>query len=86
MISLGKRLPPCPVLSHQPLPVLYTVHAVVTTSDLTFDLAEVDFGHCSVRESVRTGVRLSNRSLLPQDYGFTGGPEVKGGGGGTYTT
>ena len=73
MISFGAS---SPVLCHQPLPVLYTVHAVVTTSDLTFDLAEVDFGHCSVRESVRTGVRLSNRSLLPQDYGFLGVPEV----------
>ncbi|XP_056449584.1 cilia- and flagella-associated protein 74 [Gadus chalcogrammus] len=62
-------------VADQPRPVLYTVHAVVTTSDLTFDLAEVDFGHCSVRESVRTGVRLSNHSLLPQDYGFMGVPE-----------
>ncbi|XP_076859168.1 cilia- and flagella-associated protein 74 isoform X2 [Brachyhypopomus gauderio] len=57
-------------VADQARPVRVPVHAVVTTSDLEFDCTQVDFGHCSVFESVRAGVRLSNRSLLPQDFGF----------------
>ncbi|XP_066500097.1 cilia- and flagella-associated protein 74 isoform X2 [Hoplias malabaricus] len=55
-------------------PVPFTVHAVVTTSDLEFDHTEVDFGHCSVFESVVSTVRLTNCSLLPQDFGFVSIP------------
>ncbi|XP_049341934.1 cilia- and flagella-associated protein 74 isoform X1 [Astyanax mexicanus] len=62
-------------VADQVRPVSFTVHAVVTTSDLEFDRTEVDFGHCSVFESVRTSVRLTNRSLLPQDFGFVGIPK-----------
>ncbi|KAG7255510.1 hypothetical protein CRUP_032341, partial [Coryphaenoides rupestris] len=62
-------------VADQAQPVPFTVHAVVTTSDLRFDPAEVDFGHCSIHECVRTSVRLSNLSLLPQDYGFLGVPQ-----------
>lgn len=57
-------------------PVPFTVHAVVSTSDLKFDHSEVDFGHCTVFESVQTTVCLSNLSLLPQDFGFVGIPKV----------
>jgi len=57
-------------------PVHFTVHAVVTTSDLRFDRAEVDFGFCSVDQSVRSSVRLTNLSLQLQEFGFTGLPEV----------
>ncbi|XP_056278610.1 cilia- and flagella-associated protein 74 [Pseudoliparis swirei] len=56
-------------------PVHFTVHAVVTTSDLRFDRAEVDFGFCSVDQSVRSSVRLTNLSLQLQEFGFTGLPE-----------
>uniref|UniRef100_A0A3B4C1Q5 Abnormal spindle-like microcephaly-associated protein ASH domain-containing protein n=1 Tax=Pygocentrus nattereri TaxID=42514 RepID=A0A3B4C1Q5_PYGNA len=62
-------------VADQVRPVPFTVHAVVTTSDLEFDRAEVDFGHCSVFESVRTSIRLTNYSLLPQDFGFVGIPK-----------
>ncbi|KAI4895097.1 hypothetical protein NFI96_026229 [Prochilodus magdalenae] len=62
-------------VADQVRPVPFTVHAVVTTSDLEFDRSEVDFGHCSVFESVRTSIRLTNRSLLPQDFGFVGIPK-----------
>ncbi|KAJ3586735.1 hypothetical protein NHX12_013129, partial [Muraenolepis orangiensis] len=61
---------------NQTQPVPFTLHAVVTTSDLRFDPTEVDFGHCSVRsETVRATVHLSNLSLLPQEYGFVGVPK-----------
>ncbi|XP_062855274.1 cilia- and flagella-associated protein 74 [Trichomycterus rosablanca] len=62
-------------VADQVKPVPFTVHAVVTTSDLKFDCTEVDFGHCSVSESVRTSVHLTNCSLLPQDFGFVGIPK-----------
>ncbi|XP_053061486.1 cilia- and flagella-associated protein 74 isoform X2 [Acinonyx jubatus] len=51
-------------------PVGFTVHAVVTTSDLELSPSAVDFGHCTVYEAVRTQVSLCNLSLLPQGFGF----------------
>ena len=62
--------------SAQVRPVPFTVHAVVTSSDLQFDQTEVDFGHCSIYESVKTSVRLTNLSLLPQEFGFLEIPKV----------
>ncbi|XP_056155745.1 cilia- and flagella-associated protein 74 [Lampris incognitus] len=62
-------------VADQMRPVPFTVHAVVTSSDLQFDCNEVDFGYCSIYQSVKTSVRLTNLSLLPQDFGFIGLPE-----------
>ncbi|MBN3284396.1 CFA74 protein, partial [Polyodon spathula] len=59
----------------QTRPLLFAVHAVVTASDLEFDRKEVDFGHCSIHESVQTSVHLTNKSLLPQEFGFVGIPK-----------
>ncbi|XP_029010867.1 cilia- and flagella-associated protein 74 isoform X2 [Betta splendens] len=56
-------------------PVHFTVHAVVTSSDMQFDPTDVDFGYCSIYQSVKSTVRLTNLSLLPQDFGFLGVPE-----------
>ncbi|XP_037629906.1 cilia- and flagella-associated protein 74 isoform X4 [Sebastes umbrosus] len=56
-------------------PVHFTVQAVVTSSDLQFDRTEVDFGFCSIYQSVKSSVRLTNLSLLPQDFGFLAVPE-----------
>ena len=56
--------------------VHFTVQAVMTSSDLQFDRTEVDFGYCSIHQSIRSSVRLTNMSLLPQDFGFLGVPEV----------
>ncbi|XP_016372318.1 cilia- and flagella-associated protein 74 [Sinocyclocheilus rhinocerous] len=62
-------------VADQVKPVLFTVHAVVTNSDLRFDHTEVDFGHCSIYESAQIAVRLTNCSLLPQEFGFVGNPK-----------
>ncbi|XP_041712166.2 cilia- and flagella-associated protein 74 isoform X1 [Coregonus clupeaformis] len=62
-------------VADQVRPVPFTVHAVITSSDLCFDRTEVDFGHCSIYESVKTSVRLTNLALLPQDFGFLGIPQ-----------
>lgn len=58
-------------------PVHFTVQAVVTSSDMQFDRLEVDFGYCSIYQSIKSSVRLTNMSLLPQDFGFLGIPEVQ---------
>ncbi|XP_045659410.1 cilia- and flagella-associated protein 74 [Ursus americanus] len=56
-------------------PVGFTVHAVVTTSDLELSPSAVDFGYCTIYEGVRTQVSLYNHSLLPQGFGFVGLPK-----------
>uniref|UniRef100_A0A452T1J9 Cilia- and flagella-associated protein 74 n=1 Tax=Ursus maritimus TaxID=29073 RepID=A0A452T1J9_URSMA len=53
----------------------FTVHAVVTTSDLELSPSAVDFGYCTIYEGVRTQVSLYNHSLLPQGFGFVGLPK-----------
>ncbi|XP_037684741.1 cilia- and flagella-associated protein 74 isoform X4 [Choloepus didactylus] len=62
-------------VADQVKPVGFTVHAIVTTSDLELSPSEVDFGHCTIYEAVRTQVTLRNHSLLPQEFGFVGLPK-----------
>uniref|UniRef100_A0A8C3WLK7 Cilia and flagella associated protein 74 n=1 Tax=Catagonus wagneri TaxID=51154 RepID=A0A8C3WLK7_9CETA len=62
-------------VADQVRPVGFTLHAVVTTSDLELSPSVVDFGYCSVHEAVRTQVSLRNHSLLPQGFGFVGLPK-----------
>lgn len=64
---------PCPL---QIKPVVFTVHAVVTTSDLELSPSAVDFGYCTIYEAIRTQISLYNHSLLPQGFGFVGVPKV----------
>ena len=63
-------------VADQTRPVPFVVNAVITNSDLEFDHTSIDFGHCSVYESVVYSVKLTNRSILPQLYGFLGVPDV----------
>ena len=63
-------------VADQTRPVPFTVHAVVTTSDLEFDVTDIDFGHCTIYESVKATVLLTNKSILPQQFGFMGIPQV----------
>ncbi|KAM7404384.1 hypothetical protein PAMP_011732 [Pampus punctatissimus] len=58
-----------------PMTVQVAGQAVVTSSDLQFDRTEVDFGYCSIYQFIKSSVRLTNTSLLPQDFGFLGVPE-----------
>ncbi|XP_068014308.1 cilia- and flagella-associated protein 74 [Melanerpes formicivorus] len=55
--------------------VTFTVHAIVTTSDLEISPARINFGHCTIYEAVQANIRLTNKSLLPQEFGFVGLPE-----------
>lgn len=74
MVGLRRALP-----STQTKPVGFTVHAIVTTSDLELRPSMVDFGHCTVYEAIRTSISLCNHSLLPQEFGFVGLPKVGAG-------
>ncbi|XP_070111192.1 cilia- and flagella-associated protein 74 isoform X15 [Equus caballus] len=62
-------------VADQTKPVGFTVHAIVTTSDMELSPSEVDFGYCTIYEAVRTQVSLCNHSLLPQEFGFVGLPK-----------
>ncbi|XP_054300294.1 cilia- and flagella-associated protein 74 isoform X3 [Pongo pygmaeus] len=57
-------------VADQNKPVEFTVHAIVTTSDLELNPSEVDFGYCTIYEAIRTEISLYNHSLLPQEFGF----------------
>ncbi|XP_010080547.1 PREDICTED: uncharacterized protein CFAP74, partial [Pterocles gutturalis] len=52
-----------------------TVHAIVTASDLEISPAQIDFGYCTIYEAVQAKVMLTNKSILPQEFGFVGLPE-----------
>ncbi|XP_078498582.1 cilia- and flagella-associated protein 74 [Lissotriton helveticus] len=62
-------------VADQTRPVPFTVHAIVTNSDLEISPAEVDFGYCTIHEAVQATVLLTNKSILPQEFGFVGIPE-----------
>ncbi|XP_053941874.1 cilia- and flagella-associated protein 74 [Cuculus canorus] len=55
--------------------VNFTVHAIVTTSDLEISPAQIDFGYCTIYEAVQANITLTNKSILPQEFGFVGLPE-----------
>ena len=61
----------------QTAPVPFTVTGMVTNSDMEFDVEEIDFGCCTIYESNKTTIKLTNRSILPQEFGFVGHPEVQ---------
>ena len=48
----------------------------MTSSDIEFNVQAIDFGLCTVLESVRRTVTLTNKSVLPQQFGFCGVPDV----------
>ncbi|XP_009459278.1 PREDICTED: uncharacterized protein CFAP74 [Nipponia nippon] len=56
--------------------VNFTVHAIVTTSDLEISPAQINFGYCTIYEAVQANVTLTNKSILPQEFGFVGLPEL----------
>lgn len=63
-------------VADQTRPVPFTVKAVVTSSDIEFNIQEIDFGFCTVFESVRRTVTITNKSVLPQPFGFCGVPDT----------
>ena len=60
----------------QSSPVTFTVMATVTESDINLSQTTLDFGQCTIHESVFTSIQLTNKSCLPQDFGFVHLPKV----------
>ncbi|CAF1652249.1 unnamed protein product, partial [Didymodactylos carnosus] len=55
--------------------VPFTISAILTTSNLEFDIDNIDFGCCTIYESVVANIKLTNKSLLAQPFGFINLPE-----------
>ncbi|CAF4147780.1 unnamed protein product, partial [Rotaria magnacalcarata] len=55
--------------------VPFSISAILTTSDLQFDVEQIDFGCCTTTESVLAKVQLKNNSLLAQPFGFVNLPD-----------
>ncbi|XP_053137226.1 cilia- and flagella-associated protein 74 isoform X2 [Hemicordylus capensis] len=70
------QVPVTIVVADQSKPVEFTVHAIVTPSDVEISPTEINFGYCSIYEAVRTTITLTNKAILPQEFGFVGLPEV----------
>ena len=49
---------------------MFSVLAVVTSADLSFSLDSIDFGSCTVHESIVVPLAVTNHSLLTQQFGF----------------
>ncbi|KAK0056776.1 cilia- and flagella-associated protein 74 [Biomphalaria pfeifferi] len=62
-------------VTDQTTPVTFTVQAVVTNSDIEISESNIDFGFCTIHESVVKRVELTNKSILPQQLGFVSLPE-----------
>ena len=56
--------------------VPFQVVALVTVSDFEFNLDLIDFGTCTIHESVIVTIKLTNKSVLPQKFGFIDLPQV----------
>ena len=55
--------------------VPFTVSAHVTGTDISFSAKELDFGCCSIYESVKMPFSMTNHCLLPQLFGFVSVPD-----------
>lgn len=55
--------------------VPFTVSAHVTGTDISFSAKELDFGCCSIYESVKMQFSMTNHCLLPQLFGFVSVPD-----------
>ena len=60
----------------QNLPVPFTLRALLTSSDLTFDPPAVDFGKVALGEVSAVKVKITNRARLMQTFGFSELPDT----------
>ena len=67
---------PCQItVADQNEPVNFIVTAVVTPSDFILTPKNIDFGYCSIYENTYVPVTLTNKSILPQPFGFVKLPD-----------
>ncbi|XP_071945764.1 cilia- and flagella-associated protein 74-like isoform X2 [Antedon mediterranea] len=55
--------------------VHFTLHAVVTVTDFELNPNNIDFGYCTINESVIAKINLTNKSVLSQKFGFVNLPD-----------
>ena len=60
----------------QNLPVPFTLRALLTSSDLTFDPPAVDFGKVALGETSAVKVKITNHARLMQTFGFSELPDT----------
>ena len=63
------------VSSRQSIPASFRVVADVTSAEMAFDPPELRFGNVCVGETAETSLRVTNRGVLMQQFGFVGLPE-----------
>ncbi|GCB65737.1 hypothetical protein scyTo_0009999 [Scyliorhinus torazame] len=63
------------LVANQTKTIPFTVHAIVTSSDFDISPQMIDFGYCTIYEAVWTTIKLTNKSILSQEYGFVDTPE-----------
>eukprot|EP00002_Diphylleia_rotans_P034806 TRINITY_DN7509_c0_g1_i2.p1 TRINITY_DN7509_c0_g1~~TRINITY_DN7509_c0_g1_i2.p1 ORF type:complete len:601 (+),score=91.24 TRINITY_DN7509_c0_g1_i2:1531-3333(+) len=59
----------------QTLPVYFQLNAQLTYADLIIEPSSIDFGDCSVNESVSVPIKITSKSILAQQYGFVNLPK-----------
>ena len=57
--------------------VLLLLCTINISTDMEFDVNSIDFGCCTIYEAVKRTVKLTNHSILSQQFGFIGLPEVR---------
>lgn len=50
--------------------VPFFIKSIVTSSDIELSKHNIEFGQCTIHESVITSINITNKCCLPQDYGF----------------
>ena len=58
-------------VSGQVLDVIFRMKSKLTTSEITFLPAAIDFGPCFTDRTVSYPIQITNNSALPQKFGFT---------------
>ena len=56
--------------------VPFFIKSIVTSSDIELSKHNIEFGKCTIYESVITSINMTNKCCLPQDYGFVHLPKV----------
>ena len=54
----------------QTLPLYFTLRAQLTEAEIILDKSKIDFGECTVADSVMVRVNVTNQSTLPTRIGF----------------
>jgi hypothetical protein len=57
-------------VANQAQPLHLFVYGIITGYDIEVSDKKVNFGPCTINESVKKTISITNNTMLPQDYGF----------------